>query len=181
MPICNMPTPRSGTGAPICQSPASTQPPGGRHLLFKPHEAVRCTAGRISPHIDTRGIGGYVIWWPACGLEVLHADVLAEVPDWIVAKLRVEPAPPPPASSKPLSSEQAQRKLEGIIRTIAQAREGERNHVTFWGACRLAEMTADGSLGRDSAIALTIEAAGRNGLPRHEALRTAQSAFRGGK
>ena len=154
---------------------------GGRHLLFKPHEAVRCTAGKIWPHIDTRGIGGYIIWWPACGLEVLHADVLAPVPDWILEKLRAEPAPLPAASSKPLSSEQAQRKLDGIIRTIVQAREGERNHVTFWGACRLAEMTADGSLGRDSAIALTIEAASRNGLSRREALRTAQSAFRSSK
>lgn len=151
---------------------------GGRHLLFKPHPDVRCSTGKIWPHVDTRGAGGYIIWWPACGLEVLHADVLAPVPDWLLEKLRAEPAPVPPASSKPLSSEQAQRKLDGIIRTIARAREGERNHVTFWGACRLAEMVGQAALSRNDAIAIAVEAASRAGLSRREALQAARSAFR---
>ena len=37
----------------------------------------------------------------------------------------------------------AQRKLDGILRTIA-ASVGQRNHVTFWGACRLAELVDQG-------------------------------------
>ena len=153
---------------------------GGRHLLFKPHEGVGCTAGKIWPHIDTRGLGGYIIWWPASGFEVLHADALAPVPEWMLAKLRTEP-PLPSTRPQPLSSQLAQRKLDEIIRTIATAREGERNHVTFWGACRLAEMVGQDALSRSDAIAITIEAAARAGLSRTEALRTAQSAFRNSK
>ena len=66
---------------------------GGRHLLFQPHDEFRCSAGKIWKHVDTRGRGGYIIWWPAEGLEVLHAGTVAEVPGWIIAKLN--PPPPP--------------------------------------------------------------------------------------
>jgi hypothetical protein len=151
---------------------------GGRHVLFRPHDEFRCSASKIWKHIDTRGLGGYVIWWPAEGLEVMHAGTLATVPVWIIAKLNPPPPPPPPRSSTlPLTSDRAERKLDGIIRTIATAHEGERNRLAFWGACRLAEMVAQNALSRDDAVAIAVEAASRAGLPRHEALRTARSAF----
>lgn len=149
---------------------------GGRHLLFAPDERVRNTASRLARGVDTRGVGGYIVWWPASGFEVLHGGALAELPDWIVAKLQPEPCQRAPLPTAPLHAE---RKLNGITRTIAEAREGERNHVCFWGACRLAEMVTDGKLARAEALALAIEAAARAGLSRAEAARTVQSAFRG--
>ena len=76
---------------------------GGRHLLFRPHDEFRCSAGKIWKHVDTRGLGGYIIWWPAEELEVLHAGIVAEVPGWIIAKLNPPPPPPPPPSSTPLT------------------------------------------------------------------------------
>jgi hypothetical protein len=152
---------------------------GGRHLFFKPNPAVGNTAGRIWPNVDTRGIGGYVVWWPAEGLEVLHGDVLADVPQWIIRKLEPASEAPPRPRLAQLSNERQGAKLSGILRAVARAREGERNHLTFWGACRLAEMVGAGALGRDHAIALAVEAASRTGLSHSEALRTAQSAFRG--
>jgi hypothetical protein len=156
---------------------------GGRHLLFQPQGELRCTAGKLHPHIDTRGQGGFIVWWPACGLEVLHENVLAPVPDWILRALTREPGKfaglrylaTPISVDTPQS---AARKLEGILRTIAQATEGTRNQICFWGGCRLAEMAAVGLLSRDTAMALAIEAATRSGLPRLEAIRTLQSAFR---
>jgi hypothetical protein len=151
---------------------------GGRHLLFQPHPEVRCTAGRIHPHIDTRGLGGFVIWWPACGLEVLHAEVLAPVPAFILRSLSRPPALLPSPTSFTPTAETASRQLEGIVRTVAQASEGERNNLTFWGACRLAEMAALGLLNRTDAFNIAVEAGGRNGLSRHEVWRTVGSAFR---
>jgi hypothetical protein len=150
---------------------------GGKHYLFKPHELIKCSAGRLGPHIDTRGRGGYVVWWPAHGLEVLHAKVLAPAPEWMLEVFK--PAPVPPRYQYSVgSSESTRRKRDGIIRTIVGARNGERNTVGFWGACRLAEMVQRGEMTRDDAIAITIEAAGRTGLTRAEALALTRSALR---
>jgi hypothetical protein len=153
---------------------------GGRHLLFKPDSRITNSVGKICKGVDVRARGGYIIWWPACGLEVLHADALAEMPNWLIEQLLKRPSaeiisfrqrPFPPTSAA------AQHKINGIIRAIAHATEGERNSLTFWGACRLAELAAQGILNRSDAIAIAVEAASRNGLPRREALQTAQSAF----
>jgi Bifunctional DNA primase/polymerase, N-terminal len=155
---------------------------GGRHLLFKPHDDIKCTTGKIWGHVDTRGAGGYVIWWPATGLAVLHPSAIADVPEWVLAALR-RPAiseQPPTKSVRPPSGTiiSANAKLAGIIVRAASAPEGERNAITFWSACRLAEMVRQGTIGRNEAIALLTEAASRTGLTRQEVLKTAHSAFR---
>jgi Bifunctional DNA primase/polymerase, N-terminal len=157
---------------------------GGRHLLFKPHDGVKCTTGKLWPHVDTRGRGGYIIFWPAEGYEVLHGGVLAEVPAWIIEALK--PPEPPIQTTNICTGAPAlvRARQNAVMRKIMAAREGERNHLTFWGACRFAEMVAAGLLDRASAIALTVEAASRCGLSRQEAQRSAVSALRrilGGK
>jgi len=151
---------------------------GGRHLLFRPHADVRCSAGKIWPHVDTRGHGGFLIWWPATGLEVLHHNVLAPVPDCILQA--VKPAPAPTTPSTPFAWPEcfSDNKIAGIIRTIATARAGERNALTYWGACRLAELVALNLIDHHTALDLVVEAATRTGIPWTEAHRTALSAFR---
>lgn len=155
---------------------------GGRHLLFQPDDRFRSTTSRICCGVDTKGINGCAIWWPACGFDVLHGGVLAPVPEWIIKALE----PPPCAQIIPFSgrsvllpsSEAANRKIDGIIYAIARASEGERNRLCFWGARRFAEMVLQSIISRDDAIELVVEAASRAGLPRHEARSTARSAFR---
>jgi hypothetical protein len=151
---------------------------GGRHLLFQPDECFRCTTSRICRGVDTKGINGCAVWWPACGFEVLHGGVLAPAPEWIIRALKPPPLIVPPSSREVKTSAQAQRKVNGIIRTIAGAHEGERNTLTFWGARKFAELVGQGVLGRDTAIKIVVEAAARTGLPRDEALTTACSAFK---
>jgi len=158
---------------------------GGRHLLFQPDDRFRCTASKICRGVDTKGVNGCAIWWPACGLGVLHGGVLAPVPAFIIKALEPMPpiAPPPPREVQ--TAEQAQRKIDGIIRAIAGAHEGERNAVAFWGAARLAELVEQELISSDDAIDIATEAASRSGLPFEEARRTAQSAlanhFRGAR
>jgi hypothetical protein len=152
---------------------------GGRHLLFKPDKRVSCTVGKLWPHVDTRGKGGYIIWWPAEGHEVMHAKVLADVPDWILARLNPEPPAIVRQPSHRLSTHAAQSKaILGIIGAIAAAAKGERNSLLYWGACRLAELVHEGVLSQNEAFDLAIEAGGQAGLPDIEARRTVKSAFK---
>jgi hypothetical protein len=151
---------------------------GGRHLLFQPDERFRNTTSRICRGVDTKGINGCAIWWPARGFEVLHGDVLAPVPDWIIKALKPPPPIVPPSPREVKGSAQAQRKVDGIIRAMVEAPPGQRNALAFWGALRFAEMVSHSLLSRADAIEIVVEAASRSGLPRHEARSTAHSAFR---
>jgi hypothetical protein len=152
---------------------------GGRHLLFKPDDRFgTISQGKLWPHIDTRGKLGYIIWWPAEGHEVLHGGVFAEVPEWILKRLEAKPEPEYVPPSGPLTVKSAHRKVEGIVGTIATAKQGERNAILFWGANRLREAAEQSIISISDAIALAIEAGRQAGLPHFEASRTVQSAFR---
>ena len=149
---------------------------GGRHILFQPHDGVRCSTSKIWRHVDTRGAGGYCIWWPAHGFGVLH-DGLAPVPGWILRALQRDEVRP--QIDRTVELDQAPAKIAGIIRAIVDAREGERNRLLFWGACRLRELAEQQAIPHSEAFAIAVEAARRVGLPYAEVLKTTRSAFRG--
>jgi hypothetical protein len=147
---------------------------GGLHLLFQHAPDMRCSAG-IATGVDVRGDGGYVIWWPIAGLPVLRDAPLAAWPEW----LRIQSlSPPQPAASRATVPDG--HALARLVRLVARAREGERNDLTYWAACRAGEMVASRLFDADAAVALIAEAATRAGLPRVEAERTARSGIRTG-
>jgi hypothetical protein len=56
---------------------------GGRHLLFRFFKWMRNSEGKIAPGVDVRATGGYVVYWPAHGLD--HSlDPITEWPDWLL-------------------------------------------------------------------------------------------------
>ena len=146
----------------------------GRHLLFKPHPDFKNSAGKIARGVDTRGSGGYIIWWPAHGHEVLHGGALAEVPPWLLTKL-VRPEPP---AIRRQPHEMRDGDFVPIVRFMMRAENGERNCSLYWGACRLAEHVRDGQLSEGDMVDLVIETAMRVGLDHIEAKSTALSALR---
>jgi hypothetical protein len=148
---------------------------GGIHWLFASHGKVKCTASKLGPHIDTRGAGGYIIWWPACGLEVLHGGVLADVPEWMIETL----APPPPRrlSIRAFSSAPSTASIRGALRVLAGAREGERNRALFWVSRRMGEAMRTGTITETEATDLLLSVGRAIGLRDNEILRTARSGF----
>jgi putative DNA primase/helicase len=150
---------------------------GGRHLIFQPHADVWNSESKIHKGVDSRGDGGYIVWWPAHGYQVLHPDVLAPVPEFILKALARE-ANVARTHHLPIDPDTAPAKIAGIIRTIAGARKGERQSVCFWGACRLAELALEQVITRDQVIDIAVEAASRCGLEHTRARSAALSALR---
>ncbi|MCW2218315.1 hypothetical protein M2232_001847 [Bradyrhizobium japonicum] len=152
---------------------------GGLHLLFKHRSGMRNTQAKLALGVDTRGDGGYVLWWPAVIDHGHHNAPLAELPAWLAEALMPPPPETRPTVQRPRTPEAAKAKIEGIVGTVAAAREGQRNSLAYWGACRLAELVKQTVITQGDAVALAVEAARQAGLPTKEAHRTVASAFRG--
>jgi hypothetical protein len=157
---------------------------GGFHILFKHRAGLRNTAGKLAKGVDTRGDGGYIIWWPFhLGLAAPNNldHEIAELPDWIADQLieRTDNVVPiRRQSSVPAALADS---VNGLVRMVSTAGTGERNSILFWSACRVGEMAACGKLGRQQfsgACNALVAAAMATGLPRKEAERTIASALR---
>ena len=134
---------------------------GGLHLLFQcPDYNVPNSAGRIAKGIDTRGDGGYIIWWPAHGYDQINYDLDPALwPRWL------DP-PEPPKREAPTAGRVPHRtELLGLLEFVAMAKEGERNAQLFWAACRLGELAIEQearcrNVGRGGATCRTRRARG---------------------
>ena len=61
----------------------------GHHLVYKHADGVKCSASKVAPGVDVKTQGGYVIWWPAHGLEAVgDLDDVSEAPAWLLDLLR---------------------------------------------------------------------------------------------
>lgn len=165
---------------------------GGLHLVYGDWTdgALRCSEGKIAKGIDVRADGGYAIWWPAAGLPVLSDAPIAPWPDDLIEALAapartapLPPLPPPIRLPRRINGDLRPRlhRAIGIVRTVVNAAEGERNRVLFWAACRARDMIAAGEVDRPAGIQVIEalhQAALRAGLPSLEAERTIKSAMR---
>jgi hypothetical protein len=88
---------------------------GGLHLWMQHRNSVTNTQGKVVRGVDT-----------------------APWPDWLLAA--IAPPVPPRRGYRPDGASEGGRRLDAIMRQLGNAREGERNGVLFWAACRCAEM-----------------------------------------
>lgn len=75
----------------------------GHHLLYKmPDDDIRSSAGKVAPGIDVRATGGYIIWWPAHGLEAVgDLGDLTDPPQWLLEELKALERPQDPRTGAP--------------------------------------------------------------------------------
>lgn len=135
---------------------------GGRHLWFTYSGPSR---GRIGQGIDVKKQGGYVVLPPsvhACGGTYQWTDQRPAVsaPRWLRLKLN-----PPARTPFPIDQ---RGNLDGLIKFVFTADEGQRNDRLYWACCRARETGLD--------TAALIDAAEAVGLTRPAAEATARSA-----
>jgi hypothetical protein len=152
---------------------------GGLHLLFRHTSAVRCTAGRIAPGIDTRGDGGYLIWWPAAGFPVLRALPPVPWPKWLLDTLTWSPATSRElcSSHRFAASKYAPAALRNAAHRVATAAPGHRNNVLNAEAYRIGRFVKAGLLDPQHVADTLAASAFAGGLDPREIVATLRSAF----
>jgi hypothetical protein len=152
---------------------------GGLHLLFRHTSALRCTAGRIAPGIDTRGDGGYLIWWPAAGFPVLCDLSPVPWPAWLFDTL----AQPRATSRERRSSvcvgtgQYAPTALRNAARRVVTAKPGHRNNVLNAEAYCIGRFVEAGLLDAQEVADTLAASAFAAGLDPSEIVATLRSAF----
>ena len=162
--------------------PTARTPSGGMHYYMAHRDDLKTCAGLIGPGLDVRSTGGYVAAYPSVVVNVgtytwttPPTAGLPPWPDWLMP-----PPTEPTIVRDPAALERvnADKVLDGLVRTVAESREGGRNDRLFWAACRAAEHAASGRLSLDVAASALLDAAQSAGLPFDEADKTLRSAVR---
>jgi hypothetical protein len=151
---------------------------GGLHLWFRHAPGLRCSASVIAPGIDVRADGGYVIWWPAAGYEVLNPADPAPWPAWVSALLEPPPRPAwtPPKPEPASVTRYADAALDRAARIMAATPEGQRNFTLNRETFCLARKEL--AIARERLRAVMSAAAAAAGLPQDEIDRTIEAAFK---
>lgn len=133
----------------------------GLHALFLHAPSVRNTESKIARGVDTRGEGGYIVWWPATGCRIVEAPV-QQWPEWLLESLRrgVEREQRQVRTFWALdSADHAQRVAERVLAGIKRASEGQRYYVLRKGAYTLGGLLSYLPFSETEAVERLVDAA----------------------
>jgi hypothetical protein len=149
---------------------------GGFHLYYQqpPGDPIGCSVGKLGPGIDVRGKGGLAVVPPTPGYSIKVDAPVRPLPQELHELLTATPS----RRTVTAPGGTAEHKLGGILSTLNNAVEGERNHTLHWALCRIAEMPARR---HPSALWNVRNAARGIGLPDWEIERTIASVFGGNR
>jgi hypothetical protein len=166
-------------------------PSGGAHVWMTVPEGVTVpnSVGRLGAGLDVRGTGGYVVGPGSMGRSgeyTFHPRLGYTEPQPVpeaLLQLMLPPAPVvrPQRRSMPTEGGTGARALDGLLRVVLAAPQGERNSKLYWAATRAWAHVADGHLAAGDVEAELIGAAIQIGLGEAEARRTIASAERGAR
>ncbi|MFI8530101.1 bifunctional DNA primase/polymerase [Streptomyces aquilus] len=173
-------------GQPWPATYAVRTPSGGMHLYFiaPPGVHLPCTAKTVAPNVDTRAWGGNIVAagsvTPNGMYEVADRAPVAELPAWLLHRLR--PAPTPAAVPAPLlipggATRRATVALEREAARVSKAPEGQRHHLLLTRTIAIGRFVVWGEITKDvveEAFGAAGEAAG---LPAAECRATIRDAL----
>jgi hypothetical protein len=169
----------------------------GFHLYFRADKGApwaRSSSGRLAPHVDTRGAGGYVVAPPSVHPSgrryqwLDEAAPLADAPAWLRELLTPRARPLPADTPRPLVpwaqasgvTPYGGAALARVIDQLRGAAEGTRNDSLNAAAFSLGRLVAGGELDLTLAAAALLEAALAVGLDANESRRTTWSGLTAG-
>ncbi|WP_438479078.1 bifunctional DNA primase/polymerase [Streptomyces asiaticus] len=161
-------------------------PSDGFHLWFTAPEGVTVpnSAGRIGPGIDVRGTGGYLVGPGSIGTKgeyILHPKLgevdVQPVPEALLRLMLPAPIASVQRRTAPLLRTR-DAALDGLVRVVLDAQEGQRNNRLYWAATKMWAHAADGHMDATHGERTLVEAAVARGLAERDALRTVASARR---
>ncbi|MGQ0574471.1 MAG: bifunctional DNA primase/polymerase [Pseudonocardia sp.] len=183
----------AGAGHTIPATHTVATPSGGRHLYFTaPAGAgLRNTAGGgtgLGWKIDTRGRGGYVVApgsiTPSGAYHVLDDRAPAELPAWLLQRLRPTPPPAPPPA--PVRTGTGRRgaylaaAIEAETARVQHAAAGQRNACLYVASVALGQLVAGAALTEHNARAALLSAcAGHVALGAYSPRQAAQTITSG--
>ncbi|WNI15221.1 bifunctional DNA primase/polymerase [Actinacidiphila sp. ITFR-21] len=159
-------------------------PSGGLHLWLTVPEGtvVPNSVGRLGPGIDVRSTRGYLVGPGSMGKageyrfhpSLGYTEPLPCPPELLKLML----PPPAPARVQPALLRTRDAALDGLLRVLLGAQEGDRNSKLYWASCKAWAHVADGHLNASDAERALVGAAVSLGLTEAEAQRTVASARR---
>jgi hypothetical protein len=178
------------TGQRLPETFAVRTPSGGVHVYFTAEgRTLGNTAGKLGRHVDTRGIGGYVVGpgsvCRAGYYRIIYRTPVAELPQWVIQAL----APTVTAVTRATSVQRHQDRclravLEGEAERVRTAAPGSRNNELNIAAYLLGQLAGSGRITERDAWDILQAAArkhvGTQGFTESEMKRTIQSGLTAG-
>jgi hypothetical protein len=162
----------------IPQTRAHKTESGGVHYLFNHYKNLKLWNAVPVPGVDGRANGGYAIWWPAAGYEINDKPIL-DWPEELVTpfydhqnknhKKKIGNGRPLYPLCEPM--------LEKMVKEVARASEGTRNHSLFVASCRVGEWIKYKGFSASAGESALLWAAQHAGLNYNESIATIHSGF----
>lgn len=134
---------------------------GGFHILFRHAEGVHNTESNIAKGIDTRGEGGYIVFWYGAGFPCTDHSPIADWPDWLLEALFYKPEPEPiTARTQTFRSNggNVQNLVAATLRRLETAPEGSRHATLRAAACTLGGVLDAAGMSSTTAARLLLDA-----------------------
>lgn len=140
---------------------------GGLHILFQADPRMRNSQSIIGAGVDTRGEGGYIVWWPGHGCEVISTAPIVPWPAWLLKTYLQRSAPPltarrtiqPRRPSSSISTEAARAIVDRQISRVRHASAGQRHYKLRAAACTVGGLLDLAQISEGDAIAQLVNAA----------------------
>jgi hypothetical protein len=126
-------------------------PNGGWHVYFSANgRTLGNSAGKLGRHIDTRGIGGYVVG-PGSRLttgyyRIVTASCIAKLPDWIADALTRQCFIVPRVLPRELRESDVEAIVEREVQRVRTAPTGSRNSALNIAAFLLGKLVGSGKI-----------------------------------